>query len=229
MMNTATEDIQYPLIRVDNLTKVYDNGLVKALNGVSFSVAQGALISIMGPSGCGKSTLLNMIGALDHPTTGTILIDGQPIGRRKPLNVYRNNFIGFVFQLHHLLPTLTLQENVELPLYARPGMGRQERRRRAKQMLAEMSLDHRAEYLPGNVSGGERQRTAVARALVTRPKIILADEPTGSLDSRSADQTMESIVSRCRQFGITVLVVTHNPEIAARTEKTIQMRDGILI
>jgi putative ABC transport system ATP-binding protein len=206
----------------------YDAGMVHALKDISLEIAQGEVCSITGPSGCGKSTLLNMIGALDKPTSGEIMIKGCPLASFSP-HQYRSRIAGFVFQLHNLLPHITLLENIELPLMARKTIDPHQRSEMAMQLLSEFGLAHRADFFPVDVSGGERQRTAVARALVNQPEILLADEPTGSVDSHTSTLIIDSILRRCEAHGMTAVIVTHNPEIAKRTARKISMYDGRLI
>ena len=216
------------MIHLNKVYKHYDKGLVKALNGVSLSIKKGEICSLTGPSGCGKSTMLNLIGALDIPTYGNILINQIPLKEIKSLAAYRSRQVGFVFQFHNLIPNITLVENVELPTFAISGIGRNHRRKKALELLKEVDLDHRAHFLPTQVSGGERQRAAVARALINSPKILLADEPTGSVDSVTAAFIMSSILTRCRNDGMTALIVTHDPDIAGQADRTIRLRDGYL-
>jgi len=218
-----------PLIRVEEVSKHYDNGLIKAVNGVSFQMEAGTVYSIMGPSGCGKSTLLNLIGALDIPTAGKILFNNKPLRENKALHVYRSRHVGFVFQLHNLLPALTLLENVELPMYADKTISANQRREKAFNLLEEVQLTHRAHFSPSSVSGGERQRAAVARALANEPDILLADEPTGSVDSKTAKYILEAITGRCKSAGITVLIATHNDQVAGYADRGLHMQDGLLI
>lgn len=215
------------MIDVRNLTKQYDGGLVKALNGISFSVPEGEILGIMGPSGCGKSTLLNLIGALDLPTSGNILVDGVDIRDHRPASTYRAKMVGFVFQFHHLIPALSLLENVELPLYSLP-MTRRERRSRAEALLNEMGLADRVHSRPPRVSGGERQRAAIARAIVNNPRIILADEPTGSIDSETGSLVLDLLARLCRERKTTMLLATHDREVAGRADRILRIRNGVL-
>lgn len=217
------------MIRVDKIFKHYDGGLVKALNGISLEIKKGEVCSIMGPSGCGKSTLLNMIGALDTPTYGDVHIDGIRLKDIRSLAKYRNRQVGFIFQFHNLIPNITLAENVELPTFAVSGMTRAQRREKAMALLSEVGLKKRAGFLPTQVSGGERQRAAVARALINSPDILLADEPTGSVDSDTAAFIMSSILKRCRNENMTALIVSHDKNIARQADRTIFMCDGCLI
>ncbi len=215
------------MIRVKNISKSYEKGLVHAVKDISFEISKGEVCSIMGPSGCGKSTLLNIIGTLDTPTSGEIFIDGRPLNDFS-FDLYRNSKVGFVFQLHNLLPNITLLENVELPMIPKKIKQRQ-RRETALKLLSELGVAHRASFYPPQVSGGERQRTAVARALVNQPEILLADEPTGSVDSETSAFIIDAILQRCQEHSMTALIVTHNPEIANRTGRVMLIRDGRLM
>lgn len=221
------EDRECAAVSVRDLHKYYDHGLVKALNGVSFEVKEGKFLSLMGPSGCGKSTLFNLIGALDMPTAGDVLIYGRNITSYRPWSAFRTSTIGFVFQLSHLIPHMSLRENAELPMYSLRVPKRQ-RREKAEQLLASVGLKDRMNSLPARVSGGERQRAAIARALVNGPRIILADEPTGSVDSRTGGMILDFLVEYCRDRKVTMLIATHNHEIAARADSIIFMEDGQL-
>jgi putative ABC transport system ATP-binding protein len=215
------------MIVVRDLVKHYDGGLVKALNGISFEVERGEVVSIMGPSGCGKSTLLNLVGALDTPTSGEILIDGKNISTYRPLSRFRAETVGFVFQFHHLIPGMSLLENTELPMYSF-GISKKAMRQKATETLAKVGLADRMNFLPTKVSGGERQSAAIARALVNDPSIILADEPTGSVDTETGKAILDYLIHLCHSQGVTMLIATHNREIAAYTHRILQMRDGIL-
>lgn len=215
------------MIIVRDLIKHYDGGLVKALNGISFEVEKGEVVSIMGPSGCGKSTLLNLLGTLDTPTSGEILIEGRSISTYTPLNRFRAKTVGFIFQFHHLIPGMSLLENTELPMYSF-RISKKARRKKAMEMLVQMGLADRMNFLPTKVSGGERQRAAIARALVNDPSIILADEPTGSVDTETGKAILDYLIHLCHSQGVTMLIATHNREIAADTHRILQMRDGIL-
>jgi ABC-type lipoprotein export system ATPase subunit len=212
-------------LQVSGLGRSHDHGAVRALSDVSFEAEAGQTVALTGPSGCGKSTLLSLVGLLDRPDTGRIEVDGQDLARvRRPAD-FRARQIGFVFQFHHLVPTMTLQENVEAPMIAL-GVPAAPRRARAAGLLEAMSLGHRARFLPAHVSGGERQRAAVARALVNRPSIVLADEPTGNLDSSHGERVVSLLVAHAREAGALVLIATHNPEIAAAMDRRIALRDG---
>lgn len=214
-----------PLLRVDRVCKSYEGGAVSALRGLSFEVAAGEVVALTGPSGCGKSTLLSLIGLLDRPSEGEITVASQRLGDIVSPYDYRARTVGFVFQDHHLLPAMTLLENVEAPMIAL-HVPRAERRWRAMAMLANMGLEHRAGFLPAMVSGGERQRAAVARALANGPRLLLADEPTGNLDSENGARVIELFMSHAREQSLTVLMATHNPDIAAWADRNLAMRDG---
>ena len=218
-----------PVIAVADLTKTYRMGdiTVRALRGVSFTVARGELVAIMGPSGSGKSTLMNTLGCLDKPTSGTYTIEGVDVSRMSDTQLarVRNRQIGFVFQSFNLLPKLTALENVELPmLYA----GLRDRRKRATAALAAVGLGTRLDHKPKELSGGQQQRVAVARSLVNDPAIILADEPTGNLDTRSSVEVMQIFQRLNAEQGITVIFVTHEPDIAEHTRRIIRVRDGVI-
>lgn len=214
-----------PRLQVSGLGRYHDRSAVQALCDVSFSAEAGQTLALTGPSGCGKSTLLSLVGLLDRPDTGRVEVDGQDLATvRRPAD-FRARHIGFVFQFHHLVPTMTLQENVEAPMMA-IAVPAAERRARAAALLAAMDLGPRARFLPAHVSGGERQRAAVARALVNRPSIVLADEPTGNLDSANGDRVVALLVAHARQAQALVLIATHNAEIAAAMDRRIALRDG---
>ncbi len=214
------------VVETRNLTKVFgDGGEVRALDGVNLIVRPGEFLSVMGPSGSGKSTLLHLIGALDRPTEGQILIRGQDLATIKDLDRFRNEEVGFVFQLHNLIPTLNARENVEIPLYEQP-LSEKKRRQRAAELLELVGMGDRMGHLPSQLSGGERQRVAVARALVNDPAIVLADEPTGNLDSQSGQDVMVLLQELNERQGTTIIVVTHDPAVARDTRRIITLHDG---
>ena len=218
------------LICTRNLTKIYGNGetMVRALDAVTLTVQPGEFIAIMGPSGCGKSTLLNMLGALDQPTTGEVWVAGENLARLKNVDKFRAQTIGFIFQLHNLLPTMTALENVEVPLIGQVSSA-SERRKRAQELLNLVGLGTRTGHLPSQLSGGQRQRVAIARALANRPALILADEPTGALDSQSGTEILALLAELNQQQGTTIAVVTHDRLVAQSTQRILRMRDGRVI
>lgn len=216
-------------LEVKNLQKHYFQGdtLVKALDGVDLQIHHREFVAIMGRSGSGKSTLLNMLGGLDRPSSGEVLLDGQDIATlpsRKLVKVRRNK-IGFVFQQFNLIPTLTALENVEMPLHY-AGISGKKRGALAKKALEEVSLGHRTSHRPNQMSGGESQRTAIARALVNKPSIILADEPTGEVDSHTAESIIDLMKKLNRELGATFIIVTHDPAVASHTNRIIRLSDG---
>jgi putative ABC transport system ATP-binding protein len=220
-----------PVIELENVTKVYRTGAiaVAAVRGVSFTIDPGEYVSIMGPSGSGKSTLMHVLGCLDVPTSGRYWLSGEDVSDMDEVDLaeVRNAHIGFVFQQFNLLPSLSAWRNVELPLiYA--GVGRSERRRRAIDALGRVGLADRVEHRPGELSGGQQQRVAVARALVGDPELILADEPTGALDSTSAEDVM-TLFDELHAAGRTLVVITHDADVADAAERTIRMRDGLAV
>jgi ABC-type lipoprotein export system ATPase subunit len=214
-------------IRTKDLVKRYDGAAITALAGVSIDVEKGHYLCLMGPSGSGKSTLLNLIGALDTPTSGEVILNGRPLSAERNLDAVRAREVGFIFQLHNLIPTLTSIENVEIPMMA-VGVPRAERRRRAEELLTQVGLSHRLHSIATRLSGGERQRVSIARALANRPSVILADEPTGDVDSKTGDQIMDCIQTARKQVGATLVVVTHNPDLAKGADRTLHMKDGVL-
>ncbi|HZU97260.1 MAG TPA: ABC transporter ATP-binding protein [Planctomycetota bacterium] len=214
-------------VRAEALVKHYDGGLVEALKGLSFEVKTGEVLAIMGPSGSGKSTLLHLLGALDRPTGGRIEILGQDLARIADLAKLRAETLGFVFQLHHLIPNLSLRDNVSLPMYAR-GASRRERRARAASLLERVGLGHRVDFLPVKVSGGERQRAAIARALVNDPKILLADEPTGSVDTVTGDSIFALFRELHAERNMTLIVITHNDKLGSEVDRVLRIVDGRL-
>lgn len=218
------------MIRLLNVVKEFDGKRkVRALDGVSLHIEKGEMAALVGPSGSGKSTLLNLIGTLDRPTSGEIYIDGQKLSELSDteLTLLRRDKIGFIFQFFNLLPSLTCLENVALPLHLR-GWKRARARERAEELLELVGLKHRLEHLPDELSGGERQRVAIARALSVYPPILLADEPTGNLDTKTGGEILDLIRDLHSRLGATVLMVTHDPGVAASCERTITLRDGRL-
>jgi putative ABC transport system ATP-binding protein len=211
----------------NGLRREFSGGIV-AVDGVSLELAPGELVALTGPSGSGKTSLLSLIGALDRPTAGTVEVDGVRVDGRGQHARYHRDVVGFVFQHHHLLPVLDARANVELPMIAR-GVDRHERRRRALELLAEMGLGPRAGALAANLSGGERQRVAVARALANDPRLLLADEPTGSLDAAAAQVVLDFIEDARTRRGMTMLIVTYDPLIARRADRVLHLRDGRLV
>jgi ABC-type lipoprotein export system ATPase subunit len=217
------------IVETRDLVKVYGDGAeVRALDRVHMRIAEGEFVTVMGPSGSGKSTLLNMIGALDRPTEGTVLVEGQDLQQVRDLDTFRARKVGFIFQLHNLIPTLTARENVEVPMMGQP-IGRRKRHRRAKELLALVGLADRMGHLPNQLSGGERQRVAIARALANEPAIVLADEPTGDLDTDSGAAVMGLMHKLNRELGTTFIIVTHDPAVSRETERVLIMRDGRIV
>ncbi|MGQ9501507.1 MAG: ABC transporter ATP-binding protein [Anaerolineae bacterium] len=211
------------------LTRYYGDGVVvRALDGVDMVVHKGEFLAVMGPSGSGKSTLLNLIGALDRPTSGRVIVNGEDLATIRDIDSFRAHTVGFVFQLHNLLPTLTARENVEVPMHGQ-GISKSKMRRRAEHLLELVGLADRMEHVPAQLSGGQRQRVAVARALANDPAIILADEPTGSLDTQSGSEIMDLFEHINQTQGTTILIVTHDPRVARRTRRILTMRDGKIV
>jgi putative ABC transport system ATP-binding protein len=220
-----TDEPTTDLIRVENLTKTYPDGHVQAVVDVSFTVTSGEYLAIMGPSGSGKSTLLNLLGALDRPTSGEIYYEGQALSRLTYLDRLRSEKIGFVFQSFYLLPMLTAVENVQIPLFESKLSARQ-REQRALEMLRQVGMSHRKDHLPNQLSGGERQRVAIARALANNPSLLLADEPTGNLDSRTGQDILDLFDRLHEERKLTLIVISHSDEVAERAQRVLRVRDG---
>lgn len=219
-------DEQPLAIRVRELRRYYDGGAVHALDGVDLQVRRGEWVAVTGPSGCGKSTLLHLLAALEVPTSGSIEVFGQDLASLRSPASFRRTQVGLVFQLHNLLPQLTAEQNVEIAMFG-SASGRRERLRRARRLLADVDLAGRETRVPTRLSGGERQRVAIARALANDPALLLADEPTGSLDSVSVELVIDLIRGLRRQRGdLTVVVVTHDPRVAEAADRIVHMHDG---
>ncbi|SES97142.1 lipoprotein-releasing system ATP-binding protein [Methanococcoides vulcani] len=219
------------IIEIRDLTKIYTDGLgVKALDGLNMTVKRGEFLSIIGPSGSGKSTLLHMIGILDTPTSGTILIDGENVTTMsdRERSRARNEMLGFIFQYHHLLPDFSALENVMMPLLI-AGKSKREAERIARDLLKEVDLEDRMDHRPNQLSGGQNQRVAVARALANSPKIVIGDEPTGNLDSHSSDKIYELLRKLNREHDQTFILVTHDENMAAKTERIVRLVDGKIV
>jgi putative ABC transport system ATP-binding protein len=214
-----------PLVRTEHLTKVYPDGEVNALRDVNIEIRRGEYVAIMGPSGSGKSTLLSMLGGLDRPTSGEVYFEGQPLSRLPSLDRFRSAKIGFVFQSFYLLPTLTALENVQIPMFE-GQLPVKQRLARAKELLESVGMSHRADHLPSRLSVGERQRVAIARSLANDPLLLFGDEPTGNLDSKTADTILNLFARLHDEHGVTLVVVTHSDEVAERAERVIHIRDG---
>jgi putative ABC transport system ATP-binding protein len=212
------------MLRTEGLVKHYADGNVLALRGVSLEIAPADFVAITGPSGCGKSTLLHLLGGLDRPTQGEVCFRGEPLSRLD-LDTFRAREVGFVFQSFHLLPTLTAIENVQIPMFEGPWP-RRERAQRAGQLLDEVGLTHRRDHRPGQLSVGERQRVAIARALANEPSLLLADEPTGNLDSQSQEEILRLLDQLRQRRRLTLVIVTHSHDVAQAAVRRIPMKDG---
>jgi putative ABC transport system ATP-binding protein len=220
------------LVEAEELTRVYTMGdtVVEALRGVSLRIAPGDYVALVGPSGSGKSTLMHLLGGLDRPTSGRLVIDGQDVAslNRNQLARLRNTAIGFVFQSFHLLPRTSAVDNVALPLVYR-GVPARIRRQRAAAMLGQVGLAHRLDHRPSQLSGGEQQRVAIARALVTGPSVVLADEPTGNLDSATGQAVLQLLEHQGAAAGAALVLVTHDHEVAGRAHRQVMLRDGLVV
>jgi putative ABC transport system ATP-binding protein len=217
-----------PILEAKTLTREFDEGQVKALRGVDFSIGEGEFIAITGPSGCGKSTLLQLLGGLDRPTSGELLYRGNSVPDAPDPAAYRASEVGFIFQAFHLLPTFTALENVQLPMFE-SDRSRSERHRNAVELLELVGLKDRLNHLPSKLSGGERQRVAVARSLANGPSLLLADEPTGNLDSENAHSVLDLIIRLQQEQGRTMVMVTHDASIAERAGRILHMVDGRIV
>ena len=215
-------------VEIKDLYKSYENGKIKALNGVDLTIKQGEFVSIIGPSGSGKSTLLNMLGALDVPDSGSIYVAGEDLKSSKNLNKFRAEKIGFIFQLHNLIPNISVVENIEIPMYTQK-MSSKEMRSRALKLLDDVGLGDKAKILPNKLYGGERQRVAIARALANNPSIILADEPTGSLDSKTSSKILKQLINLHEDKNVTLIIVTHDMDVAKLADRVIEVLDGEII
>jgi len=218
-------DTEENIIEIRNLKKSYDDGKIKALNGLDLEVKKGEFLSIMGPSGSGKSTLLNMIGALDVADEGEIKVAGIDLTKTSKLNEFRSKEIGFVFQMHNLIPNLTVLENVEIPMYE-SDLSTDQMKERALKLLKSVNLEDKRDQIPTKLSGGERQRVAIARALVNHPSIILADEPTGALDSKTGDVILKLLRDLHEKENVTLVMVTHEPYVGKMADRIVNVLDG---
>jgi len=227
-MNSKKEDKNLnTIIRTKNLVKTFEGGLVKALNGVDLEVFEGEFIAIMGPSGCGKSTLLHVLGGLDRPTLGEVNVDDVDLCKVRNLDSFRARKIGFVFQMHNLVPVLTACENVQIPMLEL-RLSSTERKERAEKLLSLVGLADRKDFVPTKLSGGQRQKVAIARALANDPKILLVDEPTGNLDSASGHEVIQ-VFQRLNKDGRTIVLVSHDKDIAEHASVIYYMKDGTIL
>ena len=215
-------------VEIKDLYKSYEDGKIKALNGINLTIEDGEFVSIIGPSGSGKSTLLNMLGALDVPDSGVINVAGRDLSTDKKLNEFRSEEIGFIFQLHNLIPNISVRENIEIPMYTQK-MSSGEMKNRALKLLDDVGLRDKADILPNKLSGGERQRVAIARALANNPSIILADEPTGSLDSKTSSKILKQLIDLHEDKNVTLIIVTHDMDVAKLADRVIEVLDGEII
>ena len=228
MSTNVTVAAGEPLVQICGLRRVFADGAVQALRGVDLGIREGEFIAIQGPSGCGKSTLLQILGALDEPTDGDVLFRGESLRQLRDRARFRARSVGFVFQSFHLLPTLSVLVNVQVPMLEMPW-SRAHCRERAVELLQAVGLEARLHHRPATLSGGERQRVAVARSLANAPAMLLADEPTGNLDSVNAQRIMELLDQIHRERGMTMVVVTHDPTVAMHAGRVVQMLDGLVV
>jgi putative ABC transport system ATP-binding protein len=217
-----------PAVRIRGLVKTFEEGRIPALRGVDLDIEPGEFVAITGPSGCGKSTLLHLIAALDRPDAGSIQVLGEDLGTQRHLSRYRADQVGIIFQLHNLLPTLSAEENVQIPMFEQ-RWSRGTRAERSRDLLRRVGMEGKERQRPAQLSGGERQRVAIARALANDPPILLADEPTGSLDSVAGGMVLDLIARLQRERGLTILLVTHDPSVAARADRIVRMLDGKVV
>ena len=216
------------VVDMKKVYKSYEDGKIKALNGIDLTITEGEFVSIIGPSGSGKSTLLNMLGALDIPDSGSITVAGRDLSSNKKLNEFRAKEIGFIFQLHNLILNISVAENIEIPMYTQK-MSSKEMRSRALKLLDDVGLGDKADIKPNKLSGGERQRVAIARALANDPSIILADEPTGSLDSKTSNKILKQLIDLHDTKNVTLIIVTHDMDVAKLADRVIEVLDGEII
>ena len=216
------------VVEMKSVYKSYENGNIKALNGIDLTIADGEFVSIIGPSGSGKSTLLNMLGALDVPDSGSINVAGHDLSNSKKLNEFRAQKIGFIFQLHNLIPNISVVENIEIPMFTQK-MSSKEMRANALKLLDDVGLKDKVDIMPNKLSGGERQRVAIARALANNPSIILADEPTGSLDSKTSSKILKQLIDLHKDKNVTLIIVTHDMDVAKLADRVIEVLDGKII
>jgi len=222
------EETKKNIVDISNLEKNYENGRIRALNGIDLKIKKGEFVSIIGPSGSGKSTLLNVLGALDIADNGSINVAGYDLTKNKKLAEFRSKKIGFIFQLHNLIPNISVLENIEIPMFE-TKLSNKERKKRALNLLDMVGLIDKAYKKPTKLSGGERQRVAIARALANEPEIILADEPTGSLDSRTSEKILKQLTKLHKEKNVTLIIVTHDMNVAKLADRVIEVLDGKIL